>query len=398
MPALWIAGAGLALAVGTTAYSAANQPTAPNLASSSRQLSDAQAKLLPIQRGMAAAAQSGGKYTFSLPPGVNPSDYPQFADLPQGTQAAQTTQVFVPGQAKPGDKDKTPKGEWVTYNPEDFKSGGKYASLGTPQLRQITNQNGTYTIDFNGYGSGQTQATIAKQQAAGQLALAQKYDPQFIASALKQEQQADPNSFAARQRMSELIQGQIAHPPTNPEATTLENQVDAQLKAGKGLDPMETGVLNNAVQQALNDRNSSGAGADFSSPLTTGAAGVARQQAGQQKALGELTSGTTPEDVQYRQEQQNLANLQAEISGQTPQSQFKSLSAAQSGPTPTYAGAQLPTMPGGQVQQAGNAALNANATNLSNLGQQANPWMAGVSSLLAAGNAAGNLGYQPFGK
>lgn len=401
--------AGIAISAGATAYglSGAGQPTQPNLASSSKQLSDTEAQLLPIQRGIQAAAQEGGDYSFSLPPGVDPHQY-GFDQLPQGTSNANQTQVFVPNVVNPGGliQKRSPLnpqgpgggGQWVPYNAADWQNGGKYANFGTPKLRDVTNKNGTYTVSFKGYGAGDTQRQIAEQSAAGQLALAQKYDPQFIANALKEEKQADPNSFAARQRMSELIQQQITDPPSNPIAGELSGQVGAQLKAGRGLDEFDTGVLNDAVSKALADRNSSGQGADFSMPLTTGAAGVNRELAGQQKALGDLTSGTTPEDVQYRQEQQNLANLSAEINGQTPQSQFKSLSGAQQGPTPQVSGPSLPLIPGNTMQTAGNAALQANSTALGVAAQQANPWLSGISTTLAGLNAAGDIGWQPFGK
>src|ERR1700757_4159140 len=72
--AAWV-GVGLAAAGTATslAMSATSQPQQPNLSSSSRELSDTNAALLPLQRGMTAAMQSGGDYTFSLPQGVDAS-------------------------------------------------------------------------------------------------------------------------------------------------------------------------------------------------------------------------------------------------------------------------------------------------------------------------------------
>lgn len=421
---IWAAAAGVAIGAAGLGLSASGalQPTVnqPNLASSSRELSNAEASLLPLQRGMEAAAQKGGKFTFQLPAGVDGSTY-GFNNLPQGQTTAQEQQVFVPNQASTSTTDtgsntsggvvsdrwgatgaaspnsiQTGAGQWVAYNPDDFKTGGKYAGLGQPQLRTVTNNNGTYTVDFNGYGAGQVQGNIAKQQAANQLALAQKYDPQFIAAALAQEKEADPQSFAARARENELIQQQITAPPENPVANLLSDQVESQLRAGKGLDDFDQSTLNDAVAKSLAARGGNGAGADFSQPLTTGAAGVARQQAGIQKGIGELSSGSSPEDISYRREQQNLANLSALMSGQTPTSQFKSLSGAQSGPTPNVSGPSLSQVPNGQAATAGNAAIaTSGITNQLNA-SQANPWMAGLSTLLAAGNAAGGLGFKPF--
>lgn len=413
-----LAAVGAATAVAGTAYAISgagnpNYPATPNLASSSAALSKAQAQLLPLQRGIAAAAQEGGKYTFSLPTGVNGAAY-GFNDLPQGSTTTTEQQVFVPGDVTKqqsnapdlqkgsgsiwdslnmgGQNGQAPAGKWVTYNPEDFKPGGKYASLPTPQLRNVTNNNGTYTVDFKGFGAADTQGTIAKQSAAGQLALAQKYDPQFIAQALQQEQQADPTGTAARQLEAQLIQKQMGMDFTNPISGKLTSQVDEQVNAGRGLDPMETSALHDSVGRALASRGGDGLGADFSQPLTTGAAGVARQAAGIQKGVGEISSGTTPEDVQYRQQQQNMADLSALITGQTPQSQFHSLSGAQSGPTPMVSGAPLPTSPGNTMGAAGSAALNANATGNQIRNATANPWLAGLSTTINAVGALGNAG------
>ena len=59
-------------------------------------------------------------------------------------------------------------------------------------------------------------------------------------------------------------------------------------------------------------------------------------------------------------------------------------------------GAPLPTMPGGQVGTAGGAALSSYGTELSNQLQQANPWMAGMSTVLNAAGALGQIGYKPL--
>lgn len=440
MSSVGVAIAALAVTAAGTGYaiSGAGNPTysTPNLASSSRQLSDTEAQLLPIERGLAAAAQGGGEYKFSLPQGVDESrlgiattgqgwfdadghlvssdqDYGQKAlaslQNPQ-THGLLGTQAF---QVSP--KTQQAYQQWLQQNNntgfqrrlnQNQSAGAQFdptAGLtwrpGTTTINGVPvtkNSDGTYSINFNGYSNAETQASIANQEAANNLALAQKYDPQFIASALKQEQEADPQSYAARQEENDLIQQQMNNPLNNPVADILNNQVQSQVEAGKGLDDFDTGVLNNAVEQALKDRNSSGNGADFSQPLTTGAAGVARQQAGIQKGIGELTSGSSPEDIAYRKEQQNLANLSALINGQTPTSEFSSLSGAQRGPTPQVSGSPLPTMGGNTAQTAGSAALGAYGTSLGIQENQANPWLAGISTALNAGNALSQTGYKPF--
>lgn len=325
--------AGAAAASTGYALSGAGTPAQPNLASSSAALSNAEASMLPIERQLAGAAATGGTVT-------NPG-YKQI-----GTE----------------------------YFPVD--SNGNIT--GKPVPASVA------TTDFSQFGGAQTQAALAEQNAGDQLALAQKYDPAFIQSALQQEQLADPNSVTARAQENKLIQQQISNPIINPVAPKLESQIGEQVAAGKGLDSFDTGVLNDATAKALAARGGQQSNADFVSPLTTGLAGDQRQLAGIQAGQNELASGSTPEDIQYRQQQQNLANLSAEISGQTPTSEFSSLSNASRGPNPTTAGAPLPTMTN-PLQTAGNAAL----TTQQQQEGQANNWMAGLSTVL---NATGALG------
>ena len=293
-------------------------------------------KLLPIQRGIQAAANEGSTFTFT----------------PRSDELAQ------------------------------FKKSG---------IPYKMNKDGTITLDFTGLGSGNTQAKLADQSAQSQLALSQKYDPQFIASALKEEQLANPQGAEARGLEQQLIQKQINTPSVSPTATTLTNQVENQLNAGKGLDDMESHVLNGSVAQALSDRgDGNGQAADWAEPLTTGAAGNQRQMAGIQKATGLLSSGVTPGDVNYRHEQQNLANLSEFNSGQTPTSEFSSLSGAQNGPTPNASTTDLPLL----SNPLGSAASGA-AQQYQNQVMQPNGWMTGATALIngATGiqNAASNF-------
>lgn len=409
-----------AVSVGVGAASAAGAfapsiPNAPNLASSSAEVSNANAQFLPIQRGLSSAAQTGGKYTFSLPAGIDGSQF-GFNNIPNSINSVAQTQVFIPSppdfasisrqtgvpvaqlQAMSQSQLQTvagsagvniSPGNWVNYNPADFQPGGQYASVGTPQLRNVQNNNGTYTVDFAGYGTGQTQATVAKQEAADQLSLSQKYDPQFIASALQQEQQADPDGTAARAEENTLIQKQIANNPDQPVADLLQSQLTDRVNAGKGLDAMDTDTLNQSIASSLTSRGGTpSTGVDYSSPLTQGAAGQQRLLNSEGQADQFLSSGTTPEDVTYRRSQQNMADLSALVNGQTPESEFKSLSGAQSGPTPIQNGSPLPTSSGGDLSAASSFATSSYGTGLKNAEQQANPWLSGVTTALNAATAA----------
>ena len=84
------------------------------------------------------------------------------------------------------------------------------------------------------------------------------------------------------------------------------------------------------------------------------------------------------------------------VNGKTPQSQFSSLSGAQTGATPTNYGRPLATMPDNQ-----NGAAQSNALQLASINQgyqlgQVNPWMAGLSSTLNLGSILGQAGYRPL--
>jgi len=197
--------------------------------------------------------------------------------------------------------------------------------------------------------------------------------------------------------MYDLVQQQIENEPDRPVADLLDAQVSEQLGAGRGLDRMTEEMLAQAVREAQGSRGDKGQGEDFSENLTTGFEGQRRLDAGQQKALGWLTSGATPEDESYRREQTNLANLAAFTAGRTPQSQFDSLSGAQRGATPN-----LPGQPLAQIQGSGQAGASG-AMQGWNTQQNAalntvSGWMTGLSALLGAGNVAGAAGWQPLAR
>jgi hypothetical protein len=231
--------------------------------------------------------------------------------------------------------------------------------------------------------------------AKAQLANAKKYDSQFIAENLKQAKLADPEGFAARDKMDELIQKQINAKPDRPVAELLDRQIGSELKASNEgrLDDEMKGVLDRSVGDALSSRGGYSPSGDFEKPLTTGFAGEERQRNAAQKGISWLSSGSTPEDIAYRRDQQNLANLSAQVNGKTPESQFGSLSGAQQGPTPFQAGKALPSIAGGNADA---SAINAYGAQASAASNQVNNWTAGLSSLLGIAGAAGQAGWKPL--
>ncbi len=383
----------------STAYGLAggNQPQYPNEAASSAEMAQTNAALLPLQRGMQAAATTGGQYTFSLPQGASPASL--------GIQTTGQGWYDANGNLISTDPNYTSSPEYRVQN----LFGSFLSGTGVPPVQpQLTwnpgsatingmpitqNSDGSYTIDFNGYGTAQAEAQQAQQSAASQLALEQQYAPQFIAQALQEEQQADPESAAARQEMGNLVQQQQNAPLNEPVSTLLNQQIQDTLNAANNntLTSTDTSRLNAAINDALSSRGESGAtsatGAlDASQPLTTGFPGEQRQAQAAQSALGFLQSGSDPEDITYRRVQQNLANLAAEASGQTPSSQFSSLTGAQNGPAPMSTAPALPLMQdqGPQAQQIG---LQNWQTQMENANQQVNPWMTGLTGLLKVGSA-----------
>lgn len=426
----WVAiGVGVSIAsVGASvgmSLAGVGQATQPDLQSSSRALSDTNAALLPIQRGMEAAMQSGDDYNFRLPDGFDASSFgvkptqagfydergnfvsadPNYLDSRSNpTEVAEPTRTNDKNQAPNGTNSvKQPLSTSAQKMGGDSKSGGKNLvwKPSTADYKGIPltqNADGSYTAHFKGYGQADVQGLIADKTAASKLDLSKKYDSQFIAEALKQQKLADPESFAARELESKLIQDQINRPVNSPVSELLDKQVQDSLNAANGdrLTGLDQERLAAAVAQAQADRGGSSGPADFSQPLTTGFAGEQRKQNAAQAAMGFLSSGSSPEDIAYRREQQNLGNLAAEVSGKTPQSQFGSMSGAQNGPTPTMTANPLPVMPGDQSQAAAGVAMqNANTANRAS-NSQANPWMTGLSSLINVGSIAGQMGWKPF--
>jgi hypothetical protein len=355
------------------------------------------AALLPLQRGLAAAAQSGGSYTFNLPQGASAPSlgiqatgqgwYNAQGQLVSPNQNYQGTPIYglSGSNGKPQQIASYSGTQGLTWKP------GTNTINGVP-IKQ--NSDGSYTIDFNGFSTAQAAATEAQQNAASQLALEQQYDPKFIAQSLQQEQQADPQSVVARNELSNLIgQQAVAAPLANinePVSTMLNSQIQDTLNAAQNnsLTATDTTRLNAAVNNALSSRGVAAATPyqSWAQPLTSGFAGEQRQAQAAQSATGFLGSGSDPEDIEYRRTQQNLANLAAEANGQTPSSQFASLSGASSGPAPMSQGSTLPLMTdnGAAAQQVG---LQNWQTQMQNANNQANPWMAGISGLMQLGSA-----------
>lgn len=384
-----IAAIGLAASLAEYGYSAANQPQTPNLSQESAQMAQVQAELLPELRRLQAEEQLGGQATIP-------------ATAAQQKQTDQLTKQLtnLQSQLKTAQAGGSVKGGSFL--------GGRTGQAANPNQiaaleKQIANVQGrldkipkTQNVDFSGKGAADIQGQISKALAQGQLDTEKQFDSQFIASALAQEKLADPERFEARDMLYKDIQQQINNPPNSPVANEIQRQVQEKLNAGQNLTPEEKSMLGKAVQEGTAARGGGNPNVDFSQDLTTGTKGTQRETSNAGAGINWLSSGETPEDIQYRSEQQDLSNLSNYISGQTPQSQFGELSGAQRGSTPLAQAAPLPTTNPNAGAQGAAAGVTNYGLNVQQALNTPNPWMAGISGVIGGLNVAGAAGYKPF--
>lgn len=391
-----------AASIASAGYAAAQgAPKVPDVGSSSRAVARAKAKSLPLQREIAAAEQQGGQVTIPIGAHSEPTQMVRIPKDFESPDAEWFMKDIMNNQGLPGigalqlfGGDKT---KLVPYKPEEWAAGGKYAHLlpegkTKPKIewhdRRVPKHNETY--DFSGYGTADIQGELARKTAEIQSELGKKYGVQFAEEARREAELADPQGTAARKLENELIQKELANPhPINPLSTTLERQIDDQLKAGRGLDPMSRDLLDQAVARANLDRSGRTAAGDIETSLSTGNEGQARLHDAETKAQAFLSSGSSPEDIEYRREQQNLANLGAFVGGRTPESQFQNLSGASQGAAPFTPAQPGPQMPGGSAQQGGAYSVAGYQAATNAAMNQVNPWMAGLSSILSGVGAIG---------
>lgn len=372
--------AAAATSIGATAYSLASQPGAPNynsLVNASAQGIQAQADVLPFQRRYQAAAQQGSwttRWGYGTTTAGQWRQNMEAAARQGGPFAAQAAQIAQSLQ-------NVPDNQQIFYN----NSTGAIA----PRSQAV--------VDFSGMGAAEVQSKLNQEMAQVQLQLQQRYGTQFAQEAAHEIALADPQGAQARQELYDLTEQQNNATPDRPVANLLDRQVGEQLASGSNLDPTMRSVLDQAVANAQGARGGQTPANtdDFAYPLQSGFEGLQRELAGEQKATGWLASGSTPEDIQYRRAQQNLANLGSFVNGQTPEAQFRNLSAASQGSTPFVSGQPLQQMP----PDSGGAIGYTTAGYLQNMRyqqSQANPWMSGLSSMLGLGNVLGNAGWSPF--
>ena len=390
---------GTAVAVASVGLGAASAAGAftpsvnyPNTAASSAQMANVEASLLPEQLQMQAAAQEGGT---TLNPGYTVAGNSDTVRAQLQQQIAQLQAQIANSAPRGGGHDQmTANGQGLNTQLQSLQQ--QLASF-PPGSTVYKDANGKIVPEsqavsnFSGNSTADIQKQIMTQLAQGQLATAQQYDPQFIAQAAAQEAQANPQGVQARQQLYNDIQSQINNPPSSPVAQTMQNQIKEKVNAGSGLTPEEQAVLNSAVNQS--QTGDTGGQPNLDSALTTGFAGEQRALQNAGSGATWLASGQTPADLNYRAQQQDLSNLSSYISGKTPESQFSELSGANAGPTPTTSTNYLPSYNGeAAATQGANAALSQYGEQVGQALNTANPWSAGLSTVLGGANTLAKAG------
>lgn len=372
-----------ATSIGYTMYNAANQPGAPNLGLASREVAQAQAGALPWQRIIAAEEQQGGS---ALRQGYRTSTNGDQLRQKVQNQIDQLQRQMGGMQGGGANSPQATKIAQLQQELQNIPSGGGTVYLNNkgqvvPQSEAMAN--------FQGYGTADIEGQLAKQQAQNQLNLGAKYGVQYATEAAKEAALANPEGTAARAAEFNLLQQ--GPPPANPLSGQVQSQVDAQLQAGRGLDPMSQQLLEQSVANSNAARGGGASAQDVSTAMSQGYQGQQRLQNAINRGIAVAQSGTTPADIAMRRSQQNIANLGAFVGGQTPESQFGNLSGAAQGASPYYPGNQQPTMPWGADQSGTQYGVTSYQQQVRGALGSANPWMAGLSGIMSGIGSLGQL-------
>lgn len=297
-----------------------------------------------------------------------------------------------------------PAGGWVPYVEEDWLPGGKYyqEGKGLPTNRKTVNELkwdvGTTQADFTGLGDADIQGAQAEEMAAGLLQFQKDYAPRFIEAARREREIADPEGVAAEKKLADLIQqdAKNADMAQRPIADELDRQLTEDMAAGGRLtDEQDARLRRSLVESQLTRGDTTLDPSALKEWLNT--QDLQREINRQQRSTASLTSGTTPEDVRYRRNQQVLSNMGAFRRGETPVAQFASLSGAQTGAAPFRPGQPLVGANPQAGAQAAQGALSQYGQVSNEAANSANPWTAALGFALQGANIAAGAGWKPFG-
>lgn len=258
---------------------------------------------------------------------------------------------------------------------------------------------GGKTYDFTGLGTADTSAIVSDQMAQTLLDLQREKSPAIIKQRLAELEAADPQGYAARKELFQKILEYAQTNPDRPISTELQTQLQDELAKGVGFDDarqkeqVTEGVRGKQVAHGIILGNAPAreeAGAVLN-------AGEALRNQRQQDAMNLLQSGQSPEDIAYRQFQQNLNNLGSFVNGQSPTQQFQQVSQASNGPVDwTGNGVNTNTFNPNAAGQGINTALDNYNTSMKYANAQANPYLSGLSIGVNAASTVNKSGI--FGK
>ncbi len=378
---------GAASTVAGGVYGATRKPpTLPDGASSSREVAQAQAQALPTNLQLQQLEQQGGKGTVNMPAHEQVQKVVEVVTGKKASLGGIATNVLAMGGGGGIDPNGNTKETraLVPYVESEWAPGGKYhdqleANGQAPWYYQnMPVAAGPQDLDFTGYGTADIEGKKARDQADLELELGKKYGVDFATQNRLLQEQADPLGTQARAKEYELMQ---QDQPVSPLSGQLNDQILAQVKAGRGVDPMSRALMERSLAEANAARGGGLSAGDVADSMSTGASGEARLRAATDKGSQFLASGQTPEDLDFKRQQQKISNMGAFVHGQTPQSQFGNIRQAGTGATPVagaQAGAQMPNNAGQVGQQFAGNAYQANV----NQAQQSPSWFTGLSSLL----------------
>ena len=251
------------------------------------------------------------------------------------------------------------------------------SSLGKP----VTIDGVTY--DFSGLGDADYQAKYQREMAKAMLALQQKYGPQIIEQRNIELQRADPEGYAARVDYFNRVMNQLNAPGVAPEGTqAAADLIQERLDRGTTLDPTLDREVRNRVRGSQVARgNDLGQAAATQEAQVLNAAGEKQYSDAQAQAAAFLQAGADPESYVDRDTFQDISDLAAFLSGESPTAQYGSLSSAGRGAVPWQTGGPLPDSYNpnagaqrvNQNQQIGNYIQNYN-------NQQVAPWAAALGT------------------
>lgn len=392
---------GVALSTAASAGLAyASQPNVVSPEKSSRKTVLASLKALPGQRQVDAMAKLGQSGTYQADNWLTPKQAYKQGFIDQDTY--QKLRAKEKDMGSDGWFEGGPFGGGVGINvlSDLIAPGSSMGYLAETPLRasdgRLKLNVGRRKADFTGYGDADVQGRLAREMAGITLDLQKKYGEDFATVAAEQAAQADPEGTAARKLLADKIfeMEDARKTRERPVASALDASIMADLERKRGVDADVTAGIENVLRR----RGDTTIGTqDVADEMERGLAGENRLQQRLQHGLSYLSSGTSPADAAYREEQQSMANMANFLNGRTPTSQFASLSSGQQGASPQPRTGALPNVDPNLIGNAQQAGLGGYQAGVRSAASNVSPWFMGLTALINGGNAAGQAGWKPLG-